>query len=98
MSVNNEWQRGRADPPSYLTVSGGEPLTFTQRNALNVLAKEGLDEYSRSGGDYVALQSYLTRRGPELVSTMSLSDITDGGDKITLSTTNGDIHIKMLEE
>ena len=67
------------DPDTNTVTDGGEPLTFTQRNALNVLAEEGLDEYSRSGGDYVALQSYLTRRGPELVSTMSLSDITDGG-------------------
>ena len=66
------------DPDTNTVTDGGEPLTFTQRNALNVLAEEGLDEYSRSGGDYVALQSYLTRRGPELVSTMSLGDGTGG--------------------
>lgn len=65
------------DPDTNTVTDGGEPLTFTQRNALNILAEEGLDEYSKSGGDYVALQSYLTRRGPELVSTMSLSDVTD---------------------
>ena len=70
------------DPDTNTVTDGGEPLTFTQRNALNVLAEEGLDEYSKSGGDYVALQSYLTRRGPELVSTMSLGDSTGdaGGD------------------
>ena len=69
------------DPDTNTVTDGGEPLTFTQRNALNILAEEGLDEYSKSGGDYVALQSYLTRRGPELVSTMSLGDGTgdDGG-------------------
>jgi hypothetical protein len=66
------------DPDTNTVTDGGEPLTFTQRNALNVLAEEGLDEYSKSGGDYVALQSYLTRRGPELVSTMSLGDGTGG--------------------
>jgi hypothetical protein len=66
------------DPDTNTVTDGGEPLTFTQRNALNVLAEEGLDEYSKSGGDYVALQSYLTRRGPELVSTMSLGDSTGG--------------------
>ena len=69
------------DPDTNTVTDGGEPLTFTQRNALNILAEEGLDEYSKSGGDYVALQSYLTRRGPELVSTMSLGDGgDDGGD------------------
>ena len=69
------------DPDTNTVTDGGEPLTFTQRNALNKLAAEGLDEYSNSGGDYVALQSYLTRRGPELVSTMSLGDSTgDTGD------------------
>lgn len=70
------------DPDTNTVTDGGEPLTFTQRNALNKLAAEGLDEYSKSGGDYVALQSYLTRRGPELVSTMSLGDGTGdtGGD------------------
>ena len=40
----------------------------------------------------------LTIKGENSSKITAKGDINDGGDKITLSTTNGDIHIKMLEE
>ena len=67
------------DPDTNTVTDGGEPLTFAQRNALNILADEGLTNFSNSGGDYAALQRYLTGRGPELVSSMSLGDDGAGG-------------------
>ena len=40
----------------------------------------------------------LTIKGENSRKITAKGDINDGGDKITLSTANGDIHIKMLEE
>jgi hypothetical protein len=40
----------------------------------------------------------LAIKGASSSKITAKGDINDGGDKITLSTTNGDIHIKMLEE
>ena len=40
----------------------------------------------------------LTIKGENSRKITAKGDINDGGDRITLSTTNGDIHIKILEE
>ena len=40
----------------------------------------------------------LTIKGENSRKITAKGDINDGGDKIKLSTTNGDIHIKMLKE
>ncbi|MDX2498910.1 MAG: hypothetical protein QNL14_00195 [Deltaproteobacteria bacterium] len=81
-----------------LESSGGSiTLRIPGRLAASVAATLKITRSARR--DYRIYSDFLlTIKGEDSSKITAYGDINGGGDKVTLSTTNGDIHIKRLEE
>jgi hypothetical protein len=88
----------KVDTHVNLDSSGGSLTLHIPKNlAASVSATLKITRSAK--GDYLIYSDFpLTIKGEDSSKITAKGDINHGGDKITLSTTNGDIHIKMLEE
>jgi DUF4097 and DUF4098 domain-containing protein YvlB len=79
--------------------SSGGSLTLHIPKNLAASVSATLKITRSAKGDYLIYSDFpLTIKGEDSSKITAKGDINHGGDKITLTTTNGDIHIKMLEE
>ncbi len=79
--------------------SSGGSITLHIPDSLSASVSATLKITRSAKRDYRIYSDFpLTIKGENTSKITAKGDINDGGDKITLSTTNGDIHIKMLEE
>ena len=79
--------------------SSGGSLTMHIPGRLAASVSATLKITRNANRDYRIYSDFpLTIKGEDSRKITAKGDINGGGDKMTLSTTNGDIHIKMLEE
>ena len=87
-----------ADTHIDLDSSGGS-ITLHMPESLAASVSATLKITRSAKRDYRIYSDFpLTIKGEKSRKITAKGDINDGGNKIKLSTTNGDIHIKMLEE
>ena len=88
----------KADTHVNLDSSGGS-ITLHIPESLAASVSATLKITRSAGRDYRIYSDFpLTIKGENSKKITAKGDINDGGDKIKLSTTNGDIHIKMLKK